>query len=159
MTSGPSAAACAGGARHAASAPIIPAAAARASMRSRLPSMIGSSHGCYDAKAIVTRLAVKHDLRSLRRRVVRIGVSRGCGLQYRPLSPSDRRDMFKLIGIVIAIIPVFVFFRTLFGQSPTMKKAVSEFQKQIDYLVWMILFLIAVGLLYSLVNVFHPFWG
>ena len=67
--------------------------------------------------------------------------------------------MFKLIGLVIAIIPVFVFFRTLFGQSPTMKKAVSEFQKQIDYLVWMILFLIAVGLIYSLVNLFHPFWG
>ena len=63
------------------------------------------------------------------------------------------------IGLVIAIIPVFVFFRTLFGQSPTMKKAVSEFQKQIDYLVWMILFLIAVGLIYSLVNLFHPLWG
>ena len=65
----------------------------------------------------------------------------------------------EVIGIVIAIIPVFVFFRTLFGHSPTMKKAVSEFQKQIDYLVWMILFLIAVGLVYSLVNLFHPLWG
>jgi hypothetical protein len=121
--------------------------------------MIGSSQGCYRAKAIVTRIAVKHDLRRLRRCVVRIGVSRCCGLQYRAFSSADRRHMFKLIGLVIAIIPVFVFFRTLFGQSPTMKKAVSEFQKQIDYLVWMILFLIAVGLVYSLVNLFHPLWG
>ena len=67
--------------------------------------------------------------------------------------------MFKLIGIVIAIIPVFMFLRAIFGRSVVMKQAVSEFQRQIDYLVWVILFLIAVGLVYSLVNLFHPRWG
>jgi ABC-type phosphate/phosphonate transport system permease subunit len=67
--------------------------------------------------------------------------------------------MFKLIGIVIALIPVFLFLRNIFGRSPAVKHAISEFQKQIDYLVWVILFLIAVGLVYSLVNLFHPLSG
>ena len=67
--------------------------------------------------------------------------------------------MFKLIGIVVAIIPVFMFLRAVFGRSVVMKQAVSEFQRQIDYLVWVILFLIAVGFVYSLVNLIHPVWG
>jgi ABC-type phosphate/phosphonate transport system permease subunit len=67
--------------------------------------------------------------------------------------------MFKLIGIVVALIPVFLFLRNIFGRSAVVKNAVVEFQKQIDYLVWVILFLIAVGLVYSLVNLVHPMWG
>jgi len=64
--------------------------------------------------------------------------------------------MFKLIGIAIAIIPFFLFLRSIFGRSTAVKNALSEFQRQIDYLVWVILFLIAVGLVYSMVNLFHP---
>ena len=67
--------------------------------------------------------------------------------------------MFKLIGIVIAIIPVFLFLRAIFGRSAVMKQAASDFQRHIDYLMWVILFLLAVGLVYSLVNLFHPRWG
>jgi hypothetical protein len=67
--------------------------------------------------------------------------------------------MFKLITIAVAVIPVLLFLRNIFGRSAVVKQAVSELQKQVDYLVWVILFLIAVGMVYSLVNLIHPLWG
>ena len=64
--------------------------------------------------------------------------------------------MFKLITIVVAAIPVVLFLRSVFGRSPAVKQAVSEFRRQVDYLVWVILFAIAVGIVYSTVNLLLP---
>ena len=51
--------------------------------------------------------------------------------------------MFKLIGIILALMPVFFFLRSIFaGQAKKRSQAVSAFKKQIDYLVWVILFFI-----------------
>jgi uncharacterized protein YjeT (DUF2065 family) len=59
--------------------------------------------------------------------------------------------MFKLISIILAAIPVVLFLRAIFpGQSKKTSQAVSDFKKQVDRLVWMMLFLIGCGILYSI---------
>jgi hypothetical protein len=58
--------------------------------------------------------------------------------------------MYKLIGIVLVAIPVILFLRTIFMGQLKRSQAVSDFKKQIDYLVWMILILIGCGLVYSI---------
>jgi hypothetical protein len=70
----------------------------------------------------------------------------------------DLLHMFKFVTIVAAAIPVFLFLRNIFGRSPVVKQAVADFRRQIDYLVWIILFCIAVGMVYSAVNLIHPSW-
>jgi hypothetical protein len=47
-----------------------------------------------------------------------------------------------------------VFFR----KSKVIQEASSAFRKQVDYLVWMILFLVACALLYSIGTLVHSFW-
>ncbi len=64
--------------------------------------------------------------------------------------------MFKFIAILVAVIPVFLFLRTVFGRSAVMKQAASDLRRQIDYLVWAILLLVAIGVVYSVVNLIHP---
>jgi hypothetical protein len=64
--------------------------------------------------------------------------------------------MFKLLTIAMAMIPIFLFLRNVFGRSPVVKQAVSEFQRQVDYLVWIIFFCVAIAVVYSLVNLIHP---
>ena len=67
--------------------------------------------------------------------------------------------MYKLIAILIAAMPVILFLRTVFfKQSKVMKEASSAFRKQVDYLVWMILSLVAIALLYSIGMLIHSFW-
>ncbi len=66
--------------------------------------------------------------------------------------------MFKLISILIALTPLFLFVRAVVGRSPTMKKAVADLRRQIDYLVWIMLLVIAVGIVYSIINLIHPLW-
>jgi hypothetical protein len=57
--------------------------------------------------------------------------------------------MYKLIGIMMAAIPVVLFLRTIFtAQSKKRSQAVSNFKKQVDYLVWVILFLIGCEVVY-----------
>ena len=57
--------------------------------------------------------------------------------------------MYKLIGIILAAIPVVLFLRTIFTtQSKKRSQAVSNFKRQIDYLVWAILFLIGCEVIY-----------
>jgi putative exporter of polyketide antibiotics len=57
--------------------------------------------------------------------------------------------MYKLIGIILAAIPVVLFLRTIFTtQSKKRSQAVSNFKKQLDYLVWAILFLIGCEVVY-----------
>jgi uncharacterized membrane protein YdjX (TVP38/TMEM64 family) len=57
--------------------------------------------------------------------------------------------MYKLIGIILAAIPIFLFLRTIFTtQSKKRSQAVSNFRRQVDYLVWAILFLVACEVIY-----------
>ena len=61
--------------------------------------------------------------------------------------------MYKLIGIILAAIPVVLFLRTIFTtQSKKRSQAVSQFKKQLDYLVWAILFLIGCEVVYLIVT-------
>ena len=66
--------------------------------------------------------------------------------------------MFKLITILVAAFPIIVFLKTVFGSSQVVKQASAEFRKQVDYLVWIILFVVACGILYSTINLIHSFW-
>jgi hypothetical protein len=67
--------------------------------------------------------------------------------------------MIKLIAILAAAMPVILFLRTVFfKQSKVMKEASSAFRKQVDYLVWAILFLVACALIYSVGILIHSIW-
>ena len=66
--------------------------------------------------------------------------------------------MLKLISILLALLPVFLLLRALFGRSRVVKQAVSDVRRQIDYLVWVMLALIAVAVAYSLVALLLPLW-
>ena len=64
--------------------------------------------------------------------------------------------MYKLISIIVAAMPVILFLRTIFIGQLKRSQAVSDFRKQIDYLVWIILILIGCGLVYSLGKLILP---
>ena len=64
--------------------------------------------------------------------------------------------MYKLISIILAAIPFILFLRTIFIGRLRRSQAVSDFRKQIDYLVWIILILIGCGLIYSLGKLILP---
>jgi hypothetical protein len=67
--------------------------------------------------------------------------------------------MYKLITILVAVIPIVLFLKTaFFGRSQAMKQASAEFRRQIDYLVWVILFFIACGIVYSTIHLIYPIW-
>jgi ABC-type phosphate/phosphonate transport system permease subunit len=61
--------------------------------------------------------------------------------------------MFKLITIIVAALPVVLFLRSIFmgplRRSPAVSRAVSDFKRQVDYVVWAILVLMACGMVYS----------
>jgi hypothetical protein len=61
--------------------------------------------------------------------------------------------MIKLIGIILAAIPVILFLRTIFMGPLKRSQAVSNFKKQIDYLVWVILILIGCGVVYFVYSI------
>ena len=67
--------------------------------------------------------------------------------------------MYKLIAILVAAMPIILFLRTVFfKKSKVIQEASSAFRKQVDYLVWMILSLVAVALLYSIGTLVYSFW-
>ena len=67
--------------------------------------------------------------------------------------------MIKLITILAAAIPVILFVKTVFlGKSKVMREASSAFRKQVDYLVWAILFLVGCALVYSIGTLIYSFW-
>ena len=67
--------------------------------------------------------------------------------------------MYKLITLLVAAIPIILFLKTaFFGRSQALKQASADLRRQIDYLVWVILFFIACGILYSTINLIHPLW-
>jgi hypothetical protein len=64
--------------------------------------------------------------------------------------------MYKLMAIILAAIPVILFLRNVFMGQLKRSQAVSDFRKQIDYLVWIILILIGCGLVYSIGGLILP---
>ena len=67
--------------------------------------------------------------------------------------------MYKLITLLVALIPIILFLKTvIFGKSKVMREASSEFRKQVDYLVWGILFLVGCALVYSVGVLIHSIW-
>ena len=58
--------------------------------------------------------------------------------------------MLKFIGIVLALMPIVLFLRAVFMRSKKRSQAVSEFKKQLDYAVWLILFFIGCAVVYSI---------
>ena len=58
--------------------------------------------------------------------------------------------MLKLIGIIVAAMPVILFLRAMFMGSKRRSQAVSNFKKQVDYAVWAILFMIGIGVVFSI---------
>jgi formate-dependent nitrite reductase membrane component NrfD len=78
-------------------------------------------------------------------------------LDYRPNKRAC--TMYKLIVIVAAAMPTIFLLRALFvGRSPKPSQAFSEFKKQIDYLVWAILFVIGCVFVYSVASLIHSMW-
>jgi len=61
----------------------------------------------------------------------------------------EHRAMFKLIGLLVAAMPVILFLRAMFMGSKKRSQAVSNFKKQVDYVVWVILFFIGCGVVFS----------
>jgi predicted permease len=67
--------------------------------------------------------------------------------------------MYKLLAVLVSAIPMILFLRTVFfGRSKVLKQASSDLRRQIDYLVWAILFLVACGIVYSVINLIYPTW-
>jgi hypothetical protein len=64
--------------------------------------------------------------------------------------------MYKLISIILAALPVILFLRAMLLGPLKRSKAVSDFRKQVDYLVWIILILIGCGLVYSIGKLILP---
>jgi hypothetical protein len=58
--------------------------------------------------------------------------------------------MLKLIGIIVAAMPVILFVRAMFMGSKRRVQAVTNFRKQVDYTVWVILLLIGLVLVFYL---------
>jgi hypothetical protein len=66
--------------------------------------------------------------------------------------------MIKLITLLAAAIPVILFLRTVvIGRSKVLREASSSFRKQIDYLVWGILFIVGSALVYSIGMLLYSF--
>jgi hypothetical protein len=65
--------------------------------------------------------------------------------------------MIKFIGIILAVMPVVLFLRAIFmGRSKKRSEAVSEFKKQLDFAVSVILFFIGCAVVYSVAKlIFH----
>ena len=67
--------------------------------------------------------------------------------------------MFKLITILVAAIPIILFLRTMFGRSKAMQLAASDFRKQVDLLVWVILFAVGCGIVYAVGKLIYSLWS
>jgi hypothetical protein len=66
--------------------------------------------------------------------------------------------VYKLIGIILAAAPIVLFLRAMFkGQLKKSSQALSDFKKQMDYLVWAILFFIGCAVVYSIGKLIYQF--
>jgi hypothetical protein len=61
--------------------------------------------------------------------------------------------------IIAAAMPTILLMRAIFaGRSQKASRAFSEFKKQIDYLVWVILFVIGCAFVHSAASLIHSMW-
>jgi hypothetical protein len=67
--------------------------------------------------------------------------------------------VFKLITILVAAIPIILFLKTIFGRSKAMQLAASDFRKQVDLLVWVILFAVGCGIVYAVGKLIYSLWS
>jgi hypothetical protein len=58
--------------------------------------------------------------------------------------------MFKLIGLIVAAMPVFLFLRSILKGRLKRSEAISNFKKQVDFAVWAIIILVSCGFVFSL---------
>ncbi len=67
--------------------------------------------------------------------------------------------MYKVIVIIAAAMPTILLLRALLvSRSQKASQAFTAFKKQIDYLVWAILFIIGCVLVYSVASLIHSMW-
>jgi hypothetical protein len=58
--------------------------------------------------------------------------------------------MFKLIGVIVAAVPVLMLLKAVFSRVVKRRpQAFADFKKQLDYLVWAILVCIGVAIVFS----------
>jgi hypothetical protein len=69
----------------------------------------------------------------------------------------DGISVYKLIGIILAAVPVVLFLKALIWQSRKRSQAVSDFKKHMDYVFWVIILLVGCGLIYSLGKLLYEF--
>ena len=75
------------------------------------------------------------------------------------LRHGEEKWMYKLITILVALIPIILFLRAVFvSKSKVLKDASATFRRQVDYLVWTILFLVGCALAYSIGSLIYSFW-
>jgi hypothetical protein len=66
--------------------------------------------------------------------------------------------VYKLIGIILAAAPIVLFLRAILkGQLKKRSQGLSDFKKQMDYLVWAILFFIGCAVVYSIGKLIYQF--
>jgi hypothetical protein len=65
--------------------------------------------------------------------------------------------MLKFIGIVLALMPIVLFLRAIFMRSKK-RQVVSEFRKQLDYAVSLILFFIGCAIVYAVGKLIYLHW-
>jgi hypothetical protein len=66
--------------------------------------------------------------------------------------------MLKFIGIALALMPIVLFLRAIFMRSKKRTQVVSEFRKQLDYAVSLILFFIACAIIYAVGKLIYQYW-
>jgi hypothetical protein len=67
--------------------------------------------------------------------------------------------MYKLIVLIAAAMPAILLLRAIFGmRSQKASRAFSDFKKQLDYLVWAILFVIGCVFVYCAASLIHSTW-
>jgi len=65
--------------------------------------------------------------------------------------------MLKFVGIALALMPIFLFLRAIFMRSKR-RQVVSEFRKQLDYAVSLILFFIGCAIVYAVAKLIYQYF-
>jgi hypothetical protein len=66
--------------------------------------------------------------------------------------------MLKLLGFVLAAVPVILFLRAIFaGRSKKLSQAMSEFKKQLNFAVSAILFFIGCAVVYAVAKLLYQY--
>jgi hypothetical protein len=65
--------------------------------------------------------------------------------------------MIKFIGIILAVMPFVLFARAIFMRSAKRSQAVSDFKKQLDLAVTLILVFIGCAVVYSVAKLIFQF--